>query len=559
MLGRRRPALLVALAAVVVGTATAGAASPPSAGAPVVRSEVVASAQPSRPLEVQTPFGTIRGDVILPSTAGDEPVPVILTYTPYSALYQSLDPQRESRADDAVAAYFVPRGYARAVFDVVGTYGSTGCTDFGGLGERKTAAAVVEFLAAQPWSNGRVGMIGASYDGTTALAAAVEAPPALKAVVPQVAIDRWYDYMYNDGVRLTLEDNPSGLADPPVDSPLDYDLLYGVVPPYPSAGDPAGAAAVLADHLRPCNRAENQQRGYQTDPVYDDFWVERDYRALADGVTAAVLLEGAWLDDNVKHWATTRFFSALPEGEGAPAKRMVIGQWSHSASRFPDAPALRLAWFDRFLKDLPNDVLERPLVETQGSDGVRRQETAWPPAGTLDTTFRLVAGPAGAGELGAGGTPTAWSDLDPALTEDVVLRRLCASTCARFTAPPVTSPVRVVGSPRLDLTAVTDTTSTHVVPLLLDVAPDGAARVITRGVFNSNQRHGLARSVPLVPGAPWSATVEMWDTDWTLRAGHRLELVLVSSEARWALSDTTRATTRVDVGASSLTVPLAPL
>ena len=247
----------------------------------------------------------------------------------------------------------MPRGYARAVFDVVGTYGSTGCTDFGGDGERKTAAAVVEFLGTQSWSNGKVGMIGGSYDGTTAIAAAIEAPEHLAAIIPQVAIDRWYDYMFNDGVRMTLEDNPGGLADPPGDSPLDYDTIYGVIPPYPSlASDPAGVAGVLADHLNPCNRAENQTRGYQTDPVYDEFWVERDYRALADRVKAPVLLEGAWLDDNVKHWATTRFFDALPEGEGAPPKKMVIGQWSHSASQFPDAPALRLKWFDQFLKGM---------------------------------------------------------------------------------------------------------------------------------------------------------------------------------------------------------------
>lgn len=50
----------------------------------------------------------------------------------------------------------MPHGYGRAVFDVVGTYGSSGCTDFGGNGERKTAAAVVEFLGTQPWSNGKV-------------------------------------------------------------------------------------------------------------------------------------------------------------------------------------------------------------------------------------------------------------------------------------------------------------------------------------------------------------------------------------------------------------------
>ena len=514
--------------------------------------------QPSQPLTVDTPYGKIRGDIILPDVkpGSDGRFPVILTYTPYSVLYQSLDPQRESRADDTVANFFVPRGYARAVFDVVGTFGSTGCTDFGGLGERKTAAAVVEFLGTQSWSNGKVGMIGGSYDGTTAIAAAIEAPEHLAAIVPQVAIDRWYDYMYNDGVRLTLEDNVGGLADPPLDSPLDYDTVYGVIPPYPSATtDPAGMAAVMADHMNPCNRVENQQRGYQTDPLYDDFWVERDYRALAGNVKAATLIEGAWLDDNVKHWGSTRFFQALPEGEGAPEKRMVIGQWSHSASQFSNAQTVRLAWFDYFLKGLPSNALSRPAVETQGSDGVRRNESAWPPVGTQDTTMTFTSGTPSGAQLGAVGGNATWKDLDPALTEDLVVANRCADTCARFSAPAVTSTTRIVGSPRLNLTATTDAASTHVVPLLLDVAETGSAKVITRGVFNSNQRESLATSKPLTPGAPWSATIELWDTDWTLAKGHHLELVLVSSEARWALSDQTRATTTLDLAASTFTVP----
>lgn len=514
-------------------------------------------AQPSQPLAVDTPYGTIRGDVILPDVPAGTTVPVILTYTPYSVLYQSLDPRRESRADDAVANYFVPRGYARAVFDVVGTYGSSGCTDFGGLGERKTAAAVVEFLGTQPWSNGKVGMIGGSYDGTTAIAAAIEAPEHLATIVPQVAIDRWYDYMYNDGVRMTLEDNPGGLADPPLDSPADYDTVYGVIPPYPSlTSDPAGVAGVLADHAQPCNRVENQSRGYQTDPVYDDFWVERDYRALAGNVKASVLLEGAWLDDNVKHWATTRFFDALPEGEGAPAKRMVIGQWSHSASQFADAQKLRHAWFDYFLKGIDTGVLALPPVETQGSDGIRREEASWPPAGTTDVAFSLTQGAASGSQFGANGGALSWSDTNVALTEDLILADQCGSTCARFTTPPATSTARIVGSPRLDLTLTTDAASTHLAPVLVDVAPDGDAEVITRGLLNSNQREGLASSAPLTPGESWTTTVELWDTDWTLAAGHHLELVLVSTNATWGLSDTTRATSTLDATASSVTIPV---
>ena len=554
-----RSRLLLVLLALALAVPAASGAAPELEAAQSVAgaTQPMYDAKPSQSLAVETPYGTIRGDVILPDVPEGTTVPVILTYTPYSVLYQTLDPRRESRADDAVADYFVRRGYARAVFDVVGTYGSSGCTDFGGNGERKTAAAVVEFLGTQPWSNGRVGMIGGSYDGTTAIAAAVEAPEHLVTIVPQVAIDRWYDYMYNDGVRMTLEDNPGGLAHPPIDSPADYDVLYGVVPPYPSlTSDRAGVAGVLADHLNPCNRAENQRRGYETDPVYDEFWVERGYGALADQVKASVLLEGAWLDDNVKHWATTRFFSALPEGEGAPAKRMVIGQWSHSASQFSDAQKLRHAWFDYFLKGIDTGVLDLPPVETQGSDGVRRAEASWPPAGTTDVAFSFAEGAPGASALGANGGGSTWSDRNVALTEETILADACGDACARFVTAPTTVTSRIVGSPRLALTATTDAASTHITPVLLDVAPNGDATVITRGLLNSNQREGLPTSKPLTPGQPWTATVELWDTDWTLAAGHHLELVLASTNATWGLSDTTRATTTLDLAGSSLTVPL---
>ena len=517
--------------------------------------------------EVATPHGTIRGDVVRPVVPAGVTVPVILTYTPYSALYGALAPTRASRASDATASFFVPRGYARAVFDVVGTYGSDGCTDFGGLGERETAAAVVEFLGTQPWSNGRVGMIGGSYDGTTAIAAAIEAPEHLVTVVPQVAIDRWYDYMYNDGVRMTLEDNPSGLADPPGDSPADYDAVYGVVPPPAMLGsDPQGWAALLADHARPCNRAEHQVRGYQNDPVYDGFWTERDYRSLVDRVEASVLLEGAWLDDNVKHWGTTRFFQALKarvfeEGEEAPAVHMVIGQWSHSTSKFPDASKVRHAWFDHFLLGLDTNIDHLPVVDTEGSDGVRRRHDTWPPAGTEDVVHALASAdaPESPTTLRLTSAEGTWTDANPLMVEQVITEQQCAETCIRLLGAPLPSAARIVGSPRLEVSVTTDAAETHLTPVLYEVTATGARKPITRGLLNARNRNGLAHSTPLVPGEAWTATVELWDIDHTLVAGSRLELVLASTNATWGLADEVRATSTVDLAQSRLTLPLVAL
>ena len=140
--------------------------------------------------ETETP--TLYGEIVRPIGADGEPVddvPVILTYTPYGDLYQPLN-EGDSPALDGVAEYFVPRGYARAMFDLIGCRNSGGYYDYGGIRERLSGKELVEALAGFGWTNGNVGMIGGSYDGTTQYAAAIEDPDGLEAIVPQVAIDR---------------------------------------------------------------------------------------------------------------------------------------------------------------------------------------------------------------------------------------------------------------------------------------------------------------------------------------------------------------------------------
>src|SRR5687767_12116589 len=109
--------------------------------------------------------------------AGVEPgqkIPVILTLTPYHALYKGL-----GGGQNSPAWTLLQEGYAIVLADVRGTYESGGCWDYGGQKEREDGYDLVEWLGTQEWSNGKVAMIGASYDGTTANAAAVENPPHL--------------------------------------------------------------------------------------------------------------------------------------------------------------------------------------------------------------------------------------------------------------------------------------------------------------------------------------------------------------------------------------------
>ena len=116
----------------------------------------------------------------VPDVPAGVKIPVILTLTPYNVLNfpTGVDP---TTLPDSQASWFVPRGYARAFADVRGTRNSEGCYDYGGAGERHDGYDLVEWLAAQTWTNGGadgvpVGMVGTSYEGTTANAAAREHP-----------------------------------------------------------------------------------------------------------------------------------------------------------------------------------------------------------------------------------------------------------------------------------------------------------------------------------------------------------------------------------------------
>lgn len=497
---------------------------------------------------VETTHGVMYGEVVRPVVPEGVKVPVILTYSPYNILGSPAN-QAGSIADDGTASYYVPRGYARAVFDVVGTRESGGCYDYGGIRERETGKAVVDFLGSQAWANGKVGMIGGSYDGTTQYAAAIEQPEHLTTIVPQVAIDRWYDYAYGGGIRYFL--NSENPTDEGFDTPAGFDFGFGFIPPLDVTA--TGYPGVLADRVNPCERLEHTQRGYEPDPVYDAFWQERDYRAQASRIQASVMIEGGWLDHNVKHWDSTRMFLALPENH---PKRLIMGQWNHSASQFDDAQAIRHAWFDHWLLGLDTGVMALPRVDTQASDGVRRQHADWPPKGSTEVVAPLYSlvdlDPMAAG-------PLLWTDLNPGLTEEQIFEEGCrAGECALLLVGVAGTELRISGSPRLELHGVSDAASTHLTPVLFHLREDGSApEIITRGFLNLRNRGGLDKSEALVPGEIWTATVEFWDVDAVVPKGHFIGVVLMSANAAWALPDTPGAATTLDRAASRLVLPVA--
>ncbi len=298
----------------------------------------------------------INVEVMRPADNPD--APVILTYSPYNTLAEYTAP---NLANDDLGQRYVPKGYARAVADVLGTRNSSGCWDYGGADEQQSGVDLVNFLAAQPWTNGRVAMIGGSYDGTTAtmVAARGEDVPGLAAIVPIAGISRWYGYAYGDGVRYFL--NSERPTDEGIDTPLAFDFGLARTPPTDPT-DPLFAEK-LASRANPCESADHTVKGYDRTPDYDAFWLERDYRKDAASIRAAALVAHGWQDYNVKQEEGVDLYRALTN---TPFKRLYMWQAGHSTPGAENWQPLLDRFFDHTLLGIDNGVDTEPPVITEG-------------------------------------------------------------------------------------------------------------------------------------------------------------------------------------------------
>jgi X-Pro dipeptidyl-peptidase len=497
--------------------------------------------------------------------AGDAKVPVILTYSPYNTLSEGTTP---NLANDDLGQRYLPRGYARAVADVLGTRNSSGCWDYGGALEQKSGVDLVNALAAQPWANGKVAMIGGSYDGTTAnmVAARGDLAPGLAAIVPEAAISRWYGYAFQDGVRYFM--NSQRPTDEGFDTPLAFD--FGLARTPPTQVTPQLVAA-LRDRLRPCDADDHTAHGYDSSPDYDAFWLERDYRKDAGRFRASTLVVHGWQDYNVRQSEGIDLYRALPlptaASATAPFKHLYMFQGAHSAPGGPRFQPLLDEFLATTLKgEAPGPELAAPVM-TQGRDsaaaGEFREEASWPPAGTTERRLALGRG-LGGGTLGgsAGFAKTSFTDLGTT-TEETALRGLDAeATWLAYRSAPLEADLRIAGTPRLDVSVASSADHGHLTPTLVDIAPDGSAKPLSRGFLNLRYRAGLKREVALTPGQAVRARVAFSPQDHTVRAGHRIGLVVAGSNTVWAVPDEP-AGTRYTIGhggspGSALVLPVAP-
>jgi X-Pro dipeptidyl-peptidase len=218
--------------------------------------------------------------------------------------------------------------------------------------------------------------------------------------------------------------------------------------------------------------------------------------------------------------------------------RMWVGQGDHGAvPNLRDTYAdryreLLLDWFDYWVRGEPTGVMDGPTAIVERPSGGLAGERAWPSPRRDEVRFRPHPGePFGSLELEgpAPDTTDRFVDDSKALASDLAGEEAATNRVVYRTAP-LDGPVRVSGTVTPNLTVSVDSEAALLSVALIEYAPDGDHRLISRGWMNLLNRTSLTESKPLVPGERYDVSLELNPTDHVFGEGHRLGLMIYSSD-----------------------------
>ncbi|MEV6553154.1 CocE/NonD family hydrolase [Streptomyces sp. NPDC051597] len=511
------------------------------------------------------PYETTHADVLVPLPDGtrlyariwrpvtEEPVPALLEYVPHR-LTDATAPRDRQRHP-----WYAGHGYACVRVDVRGHGNSEGLPgDRCDATELADGVAVVEWLAARPWCDGKVGMIGISWGGFNSLKIAALAPGPLKAVVTVCAPDDRYD---NDGHYL----GGSVLAGA-MHARAARTLAFTARPP-----DPAHVgerwSRLWAERLEALEPPLHTWLAHQR---RDDYWRHGSVREEYGAIQAAVLAVGGWHDpyrDSV-----LRLVEHLP----ADRVRGLIGPWSHQYPDrgLPPGPAIgflqeTLRWWDQWLRGRDSGIMDEPLLRSWIS-GSHRPATvygelpgrwvgdpAWPSPHVTPVVYTLGGAPVRVDSpqhtgLDAGRFLPSGGDGD--LPPD---QRAEDAHSAVFDYPvPDGPPLEILGCPRVTLRLRVDVPFGQVVARLCDVAPDGSSTLVTRGALNLSAREGPDRADAWPLGATQDVTFPLAAIGHSFPPGHRVRLAVSSAYWPWLWPQADSAGFTLDPQDSALSLPV---
>ena len=488
---------------------------------------------------------TLHADVLRPKgyTNADK-TPVILSIGPYfnhsgqtgpagpaeGTNYDPVGPNAgpsERFQDFVEGSGLLKKGYTFVMVDLRGFGGSNGCLDWSGPGEQADVVNAVKWAASQPWSTGRIGMYGKSYDALTGLIGVDHRPPGLDAVVAQEPVYDDYRYLYGDGMRRLNA----------VATPALYDGIAAT--PGPLTDDPNYNQSSLNS---PDCLAENWAAQAGDDNHDSDFWKQRNLIPGATGSNVPLFLTQGLTENNTVADGLQEYLANHTGYE-----RGWLGPWEHvrgnetcasgdSSTGCDDSNVGRLkmgraGWFDevmrfygRYLKGETPTVADPPFA-VQTNDGTWRAEKQWPPADARGYTTALRNG---SYVDNAQSVATGWDALSsPATADGSNPSDPTVQSGVWTVSKPLPYDVHLSGEPTASVDVTTSVPNANLAIDVYDLRPDGNGS--WTGPLVTRQGH-LARN----PGDT-AIPLTLWGADWKLKAGDRIAVRVTDNNQDWWL------------------------
>ncbi len=578
--------------AAVLAVSSLAAAVVPVAAAPTP------PMQPDIPAQVKPPdlANFTKRDVMIPMRdgvklhtvilvpKGARRAPILLTRTPYNAT------KRAGRVNDELASsvgesddVFSGGDYIRVYQDVRGKYGSEG--DYvmtrplrGPLNATTVdhstdAYDTIDWLVKHvPETNGKVGMIGSSYEGFTVLMALVHPHPALAAAVPECPmVDGWRgdDWFHNGAFRNINLDYFWGQTaqkgegdDVPRAAYDDYETFLRAG----STGDYARARGF--EQLPFWKKLEEH-------PAYDAYWQDQavDVRLAKEPLTVPTMIVGSLWDQEDSYGAVHTYAALEPKDKANDKLFLVLGPWRHSGAnangstlgplKFDSDTALAFRrdtlkpFLDARLLDHPHRVATPPVTVYETGTNTWRHAAAWPLRGTAKPLYLHGDGsaswtaPAQPGfteytsdprkPVPAVPRPVVFGDHDQWHTWLVADQRAVVDRpdVISFETPPLTAPVHIAGAAQVSLYASTTGSDADWIVKLIDVYPDqvpaqpamgGYELGIAMDIFRGRYRESLSRPAPIPANAVEHYAFALPHADHVFGKGHR---IMVQIQSTW--------------------------
>jgi len=501
----------------VGGTATAATAAPATAPPGVTHEENPRVPEGAVWTEAYFPSADDSGvelhaDVLRPAhLPADAKTPVILAVGPYFSHAGQTGPEGweqtgpSSRFEDFTSGTgLFARGYTYVMVDLRGFGGSTGCLDWVGPGEQADVKAAIRWAANRPWSTGKVGMYGKSYDAVTGLVGNNLRLGALRAVVAQEPVWNMYNYLFSNGVP-----RPNVVG-----TPAAYNGI-ATFPQLPDDSDRYRANAAYEESHPEC-LSDNLTNNDNPD-LNSPYWRARNLAVKAKNTSTPLFVTQGFIENNTKPEDMEGY---LDNHHGV--ERGWLGQWEHVRGNQTDGQGRllmgRAGFFDEVMRLYDRELkgiepaVQDPAFAIEDSTGAWRAQPTWPTptstgtASLKDGQYVDDGGGTSTMAAAAAGVQDMEHAADPAPGD--ARSRAAAEDHSFYTwSTPVESRVRITGTPRIAMQA---SAPGNVRVRLWDVAPDGTAVM-----FDEN--------VALI-GAAGRVALDLKSTDWTFEVGHQLRV-----------------------------------